>query len=92
MSTEEIYIERDGYTYLRIEPTEVAREIGSLKLVIRLAEEKIAALDLASRVSQEGSEAIEDAVDEINDIEMAIDDLKVHLGRLSNIPRNPAPA
>lgn len=88
MSTDEIYLQREGYTFIRVEPTEVAREIESLKLLSRLAEEKIAALKLtATRVGEESEEAGEDIMDEINGIEMAVDDLKVYLERLSNMPR-----
>lgn len=88
MSADDIYIQKDGYTFIRIEPTEVAREIESMKIVIRLAEEKVAALGLALRDTQQDSEDMEDGMDEINDIEMAIDDLKVYLERLLNMPRN----
>jgi len=88
MSTDDIYLQRAGYTFIRVEPTEVAREIESLKLLIRLAEEKITALKLtASRLGEESEEAAEDLMDEINDIEMAVDDLQVYLERLRNIPR-----
>ncbi|MFZ4700863.1 MAG: hypothetical protein ACOYMG_12515 [Candidatus Methylumidiphilus sp.] len=88
MSTDNIYLQREGYTFIRVEPTEVAREIESLKLLIRLAEEKITALKLtASRLGEESEEAAEDLMDEINDIEMAVDDLQVYLERLRNIPR-----
>ena len=88
MSADDIYIQKDGYTFIRIEPTEVAREIESMKIVIRLAEEKVAALGLALRDTQQDSEDMEDGMDEINDIEMAIDDLKVYLERLLNMPCN----
>lgn len=89
MSTEDIYIQRDDFAYIRVEPTEVAREIESLKLVIRIAEEKIASLREALRVYQEESEEFENGMDEINDIEMASDDLKVFLKRLISLPRKP---
>ena len=32
MSTDDMYLQREGYTFIRVEPTEVAREIESLKL------------------------------------------------------------
>lgn len=90
MSTEDIYFQQDGDTFIRVEPTELAREIVSLELVIRIAEEKIAALNLAAlRVGEESEEAAEDITDEINAIEMAIDDVQVYLERLRHIPRNP---
>ncbi|MEI7868122.1 MAG: hypothetical protein WCI11_09530 [Candidatus Methylumidiphilus sp.] len=86
-------IQREGYTFIRVEPTEVAREIESLKLLIRLAEEKITALKLtASRLGEGSEEAAEDLMDEINDIEMAVDDLQVYLERLRNIPRTDSKA
>lgn len=89
MNNDEIYIQREGYTYIRVEPTEVPREIESLKLAIRLAEEKIAALRAAASAAGEAPGIFEDGMDEINDIEISIDDLRVYLERLRNIPRNP---
>ena len=84
MSDNEIYCERDGYIYIRVEPTEVAREMQSLKLAIELARDKIATL----RQAADGdTQASEDVMDDINDLEMLIDDVTVYLQRLQNMPR-----
>jgi hypothetical protein len=87
MSIDEIYINADGYTYIRAELAESAREIESFNLLIRIAEEKIAAIRARSQKLPHDDEAEEHATDEINDIKMAIDDLGVHIDRLTNIPR-----
>ncbi len=92
MSTNDIYIQRDNFTYIRVEPTEVARAIESIKLMISLAEEKISELVLSLRAIQKESEDEENGIDEINDVEMAVDDLKVYLERLINIPSKPRSA
>ncbi len=92
MSTNDIYIQRDNFTYIRVEPTEVAREIESIKLMISLAEEKISELVLSLRATLKESKDEENGIDEINDVEMAVDDLKVYLERLINIPHKPRSA
>lgn len=83
-----IYLVKDGYTYIRAEPTEILREIESLKTVIRIAESSVSELSTTLRTKELDSEEFENGQEKINDIEMAIDDLKVMLGRLINIPRN----
>jgi hypothetical protein len=87
MSADDIYINIDGYTYIRAELIESAREIESFNLLIRIAEEKIAAIRARSQKLPHDDEAEERATDEINDIKMAIDDLGVHIDRLAHIPR-----
>jgi len=87
MSTDDIYINIDGHTYIRAELTESAREIENFNLLIRIAEEKIATIRAESQELPHDDEAEERAIDEINDIKMAIDDLGVHIDRLTNIPR-----
>lgn len=83
-----IYLVKNGYTYIRAEPTEISREIESLKTVIRIAESRVSELNTALHTKEPDSEEFENSQEEINDIEMAIDDLKVLLGRLINIPQN----
>jgi len=85
MRTEEVYLQKDDETYIRVEPTEVAREIQGMTLLIEIAEEKVK--NLKSCRAKIDPDALGLGQDEINDIEMAIDDLKVYLGRLKNIPR-----
>lgn len=88
MNENPIYLVKDGYTYIRAEPTEISREIQSLRTVIRIAEANVSDLNTALNAIEPDSEEFENSQEKINDIEMAIDDLKVLLERLINIPRN----
>ena len=85
--TPEIYCSKDGYTYILTESTEVGRKIRSIELLVSIAKEKIANNRQQLDPAQMASETIEDRQDEINDIEMAIDDLTVYATRLRNIPK-----
>lgn len=86
MQQQTVYINHDGYIYILAERTEIARETENFRLLIAIAEEKISAIRSTIRDSN-SDEAAEDAMDEINSIKMAIDDLSVHLDRLIHIPR-----
>ena len=85
--TPEMYCSKDGYTYILAESTEVGRKLRSIELLILVAREKIASSRQQLDPAQMASETIEDRQDEINDIEMAIDDLTVYATRLRNIPK-----
>lgn len=85
MSNDAIYLRVDGYTYIRVDPASRAREILSLELAIRLAEEKVSELRSVWATLQLASEHQANALEEdIHDIELAIDDLGVHLDHLRN--------
>lgn len=85
--TPEIYCSKDGYTYILAESTEVGRKIRGIELLISVAQERIASSRLQLDPAQMAPEAIEDRQEEINDIEMAIDDLSVYAMRLRSIPK-----
>ena len=85
--TPEIYCNKDGYTYILAESTVVGRKIRSIELLILIANERIASSRQQLDPALLASEAIEDRQEEINDIELAIDDLTVYATRLRNIPK-----
>jgi hypothetical protein len=72
-----IYHQQDGYTYIRVEPTEVAREMENLELTIQLARGKIEEIKRTVSAILEESTEYEDRMDEVNDLEMLIDDSQV---------------
>jgi len=87
--TPEIYCNKDGYTYVLAESTETGRQIRSIELLTSLARETIARTRQQLDPANMEPEAIEDRQEEINDIEMAIDDLTVYAMRLRDIPKPP---
>lgn len=87
MRDEGIYIRRDGHTYIRVDSFALARNIQDLTLLIATAEEKIATLLKEARDSRLSPEAIENRMDPINDLELAVDYAKVYLDCLRNIPK-----
>jgi hypothetical protein len=72
-----IYHQQDGYTYIRVEPTKVAREMENLELTIQLARGKIEEIKRTVSAILEESTEYEDRMDEVNDLEMLIDDSQV---------------
>lgn len=85
--TPEIYCNKDGYTYILAESTEISRKIQYIELLLSIAKEKIANSRRQLDPAKMKAEAVEDRQEEINDIEMAIDDLTVYAMRLRNIPK-----
>ncbi len=80
------YLQQDGYTYIRVEPTDIGREMENLKLTIRLARAKIEEIRRAASSLSEESAEHEDRMSEVNDLEMLIDDSQVRFEKLLNIP------
>lgn len=85
--TPEIYCNKGGYTYILAESTEISRKIQNIELLLSIAKEEIANRRRQLDPAQLGVAAVEDRQEEINDIEMAIDDLTVYAIRLRNIPK-----
>jgi len=81
-----IHHQQDGYTYIRVEPTDIGREMENLKLTIQFAKAKIEEIKRALAQLPEDTTECEDRTNEMNDLEMLIDDSNLRFEKLLNIP------
>ncbi|HEY0681841.1 MAG TPA: hypothetical protein VGD45_05905 [Steroidobacter sp.] len=82
-----IYLRHEGYTYIRVEPTDIGREMENLKLTIQLARARIVEVKGGLNELEENSTQYEDRMDEVNDLEMLIEDSNARFEKLLNIPQ-----
>jgi RNA binding exosome subunit len=86
MSQSSSHIVQDGIFYVRVDPQRIGSELESLKLAIRLAGEKIAAIKVEMAEVDEDSEHYDQLQDQLNDYELMISDFEDRVEDLILLP------